>query len=172
MSDDFYVGWSNEAPKSYSSKAKVFFLVAFLAMVTIGVVYVNNQRGYIDSVYEYGTLQEYSGYLVERPVWGLRVEEEGVIKTIPLVGFGKMGPESTLTKMMETHSLMEGTMVTLRGMVFHYKDKYWMELTEMENSLVSAGEDRMLARNIKMGGRKTLEGEIVDPPPGSSGRGG
>ncbi|WP_462249285.1 hypothetical protein [Ekhidna sp.] len=163
MKDDFYVGWSDEVPKSYASSAKVFFTVALLAMIGIGILYVNNQKGYIDSVYEYGSLQEYSGYLVKDPIWGLRVEEKGIIKTIPLVGFGKMGPDWTLSKMMETHDLKEGTMVTLRGMVFHYQGKYWMELTEKENSLVSAGSQTMLVRDIRMTGYKELSGEIVDP---------
>lgn len=163
MKDDFYIGWSDEAPKSYSGKAKKFFFVALLSMVLVGVLFVTNQRGYIDSVYDYGVIQEFSGYLVKDPIWGLRVEEDGKIKTIPLVGFGKMGPESTLMKMMETHELKEGTMVTLRGMIFHYQGKYWMELTEGENSLVSSGTQTMLDREISMAGYMELEGEIVDP---------
>ena len=163
MKDDFYVGWSDEVPKSYAVKARLFFVVALLSVVGAGSLYVTNQRGYIDSVYEYGTIREYSGYLVKDPIWGLRVEEDGMIKTIPLVGFGKMGPKSTLSKMMETHDLKEGTMVTLRGMVFHYQDKYWMELTEKENSLVSTGDQTMLNRQISMAGFMELEGEIVDP---------
>lgn len=163
MKDDFYIGWSDDAPKSYSTKARMFFIMALLWMITAGAVYVTNQKGYIDSVYDYGIIQEYSGYLVKDPIWGLRVEEDGKIKTIPLVGFGKMGPESTLSKMMETHDLKEGTMVTLRGMVFHYQEKYWMELTEKENSLVSSGEQRMLDRDVRMAGFMELEGEIVDP---------
>ncbi|WP_421765595.1 hypothetical protein [Ekhidna sp.] len=163
MKDDFYIGWSNEAPQSHTSKAKLFFVGVLIGMVSIGVIYVKNQHGYIDSIYDYGIIQEFSGYLVKDPIWGLRVEEDGKIKTIPLVGFGKMGPDRTLSKMMETHELKEGTMVTLRGMVFHYQDKYWMELTERENSLVSAGSQTMVDRNIRMIGYKELEGEIVDP---------
>ncbi len=163
MKDDFYIGWSNEVPKSYANKAKLFFVVALVIMLSVGAIYVKNQQGYIDSIYEYGTIQEFSGYLVKDPIWGLRVEENGTIKTIPLVGFGKMGPGWTLSKMMETHDLREGTMVTLRGMVFHYQGKYWMELTEKENSLVSAGNQTMLDRDIQMTGYKELEGEIVDP---------
>ena len=54
-------------------------------------------------------------------------------------------------------------MVTLRGMITHYQGKYLMELTEMENSLVSAGEEVMLDRAVSMKGTQTLEGEIVDP---------
>lgn len=163
MKDEFYVGWSDDTPKSYASKGKIFLSVVLLAMLSIAVVYVKNERGFIDSIYEFGELKELSGYLVEEPVWGLRIEESGTIKTIPLVGFGKMGPKWTLSKMMETHNLQEGTMVTLRGMVFHYQGKYWMELTEKENSLVNSGSDRKLDRNIEMKGVQELEGEIVDP---------
>ena len=54
-------------------------------------------------------------------------------------------------------------MVTLRGMLTHYQGKYLMELTEGENSLVSAGEQVMLDREIEMKGALTLKGEIVDP---------
>jgi len=163
MSEDFYVGWSGEAPDCHKRKGKQFFLGSLFLMLLVGVIYVLNQKPYKSSKYEYGIIQELSGYLVKDPVWGLRVEEDGIIKTIPLVGYGKMGPEGTLSKMMETHQLTEGTMVTLRGMLTHFQGKYLMELTEMENSLVAAGDEIMLEREITMKGRKTLEGEVVDP---------
>lgn len=163
MSDEFFVGWSGKPPKSYASKGKQFFFGCLILCLLIGVLFVTNQEKYIDSEYEYGILQERTGHLVENPVWGLRVEEEGKIVTIPIVGFGKMGPYPTLTKMMETHDLKEGTRVTLRGMLTHYQEKYLMELTEGENSLVAVGELTMLAKKIEMKGQKTLEGEIVDP---------
>jgi len=163
MKDELYVGWSGEAPKGYSNAAKKFLLVGLFLMLLVGVLFVTNQSRYIDSKYEYGVLQEVSGYLVQNPVWGLRVEKDGEINTIPIVGFGKMGPESTLTQMMETHQLSEGTMVTLRGMLTHYQGKSLMELTEGEHSLVNVGEQVMLDRNITREGVKTLEGEIVDP---------
>ena len=163
MNDDFYVGWSGEAPKGYASKGLQFFVGGLLAMLLVAVLFVTNQSKYIDSEYEYGVLQEVSGYLVQNPMWGIRVEEEGMIKTIPIVGFGKMGPGPTLTEMMETHELQEGTMVTLRGMLTHYQGKYLMELTEGANSLVSSGQQVMLERNIEMKGVSTLEGEIMDP---------
>ncbi len=163
MSDDFYVGWSGEAPKGYASKGLQFFIGGLVSLVLVAVLFVTNQAKYIDSTYEYGVLQEVSGYLVKNPVWGIRVEEEGSIKTIPIVGFGKMGPGPTLTEMMTTHNLEEGTMVTLRGMLTHYQGKYLMELTEGANSLVSAGEQVMLEREVVMKGATTLEGEIMDP---------
>ena len=163
MNDDFYVGWSGEAPKKYSLAAKKFFFLALLISTSIAVLFVMNQEKYIESEYEYGVLQERSGYLVQDPVWGLRIAEEGTIKTIPIVGFGKMGPGPTLSKMMEKHQLSEGTMVTLRGMLTHYQGKYLMELTEGENSLVSVGERVMLDREIRNVGNLTLAGEIVDP---------
>lgn len=163
VKEDFYIGWSNEAPRSYASKGKWFFLGSLVTMLLVGVLFVWNQAPYMNSRYEYGIIQELSGYLVQDPVWGLRIEEDGAIKTIPLVGFGKMGPEQTLSKMMEEHHLTEGTMVTLRGMLTHFRGKYLMELTEMENSLVSVGEEVMLERAITMKGNRTIAGEIVDP---------
>lgn len=163
MKDDFYIGWSNETPKKYLRKAKQFFAIAFVSFVLIGVVYVKNQRGYIDSHYNYdGTLNEISGYLVKYPTWGLRTEEKGEIKTIPLIGFGKKGVEQTILKMMETYNIDEGTMITLRGMLIYYQDKYLMELPEKEN-LVSVGNKKMSKRDILIGEITTLEGEIVDP---------
>lgn len=163
MNDDFYIGWSGEAPKGYAAKGRLFFFGGLFAILMVAVLFVTNQEKYIDSVYEYGILQEVSGYLVKNPVWGIRVEENEAINTIPIVGFGKMGPGPTLTKMMETHDLEEGTMVTLRGMLTHYQGKYLMELTEGANSLVSSGKQVMLERKIEMKGSRELEGEIVDP---------
>jgi len=161
--DDFFVGWSGEAPKRYILKGRVFFFGSLGAMLIAGVLFVINQRPYEKSEYEYGVIQELSGYLVQNPVWGIRVKENEMIRTIPLVGYGKMGPEPTLSKIMETHNLREGTKVTLRGRLTHFQGKYLMELTEVENSLVSSGEEMMLDRAIVMQGIKTLEGEIVDP---------
>ncbi len=163
MNKDFFVGWSGEAPKSYVSKGRMFFLGSLIAILLAGVLFVFNQSAYIDSRYEFGTLTEVTGQLVEEPVWGLRIEEEENIKTIPLIGFGKMGPEATLTKIMEKHDLRSGLTVTFRGTLAHYQGKTLMELTEMENSLVSVGEQVMLNRNIKEKGFQKLEGEIVDP---------
>lgn len=161
--DDFFVGWSGEAPKRYQSAGRKFFFGTLIVMLVAGILYVTNQEPYVDSEYEYGVIQELTGYLVKNPVWGLRVQDEETIKTIPLVGYGKMGPELTLSKMMESHELTEGTMVTLRGMLTHFQGKYLMELTEMESSLVSVGDEKMLDRAISMKGSTTLEGEIVDP---------
>ncbi len=161
--DDFYVGWSGETPKTYAAKGKLFTFSGILSLIIIALLYVTNQQDYIDSEYEYGLIQELSGYLVQDPVWGLRVEEEGIIKTIPLVGYGKMGPGPTLSKMMKTNDIDEGTMVTLRGMLTNYQGKYLMELTEGANSLVSSGDRQMLERAIEMKGFESLVGEIVDP---------
>jgi hypothetical protein len=163
MKEDYFIGWSDETPKSYRKHALVFLSVSLLVLLSVGVLYVSNQRGFIDSYYDYGNIQEMSGYLVSEPVWGLRQESNGKTTTIPLVGYGKHGPHATITKMMEDHSLSEGTMVTLRGMIFQYQGRKWMELTEMENSLVSAGNTINLDRSIRTIGTKTYNGEIVDP---------
>ncbi|MDE0472468.1 MAG: hypothetical protein OXH57_11055 [Ekhidna sp.] len=164
VDNDFFVGWTGEAPKNYTSKGKSFFFGSLILILLAGVLFVTNQKPYEKSEYEYQVIQELSGYLVQDPVWGIRIKEDGMIKTIPLVGYGKKGPGFTLSKMMENHSLGEGTKVTLRGRLTHFQGKYLMELTELKNSLVSSGDVVMLLdREISMKGIKDLEGEIVDP---------
>lgn len=163
MNDDFYVGWSSEAPKGYNRKAMLFFAVALLSLVVIAIVYVRSEKGFVDSLYEFGTLQEVSGELVEHPAWGIKTSQFGEEKTVLLVGFGKAGAGETLKSIVNKNNLMFGQQVTLRGQVFHFQDKYGMELTAMEESFVSAENRDVTARNIKDLGRLTLEGEIVDP---------
>ena len=163
MKDDFYIGWSGKTPESYFKKARLFFVASLTGILLVGVIYVTNQKGFIKSIFDYGESRKMSGYLVRYPMWGIRIKEDGEIKTIPLVGFGKKGSMETLSKIIADHSLQDGMKVTLRGTVFHYQGKYWMELTEQENSFVSSGDQMMLNRNIEMGSYMELEGEIVDP---------
>lgn len=163
MNDDFYIGWSDQAPAGYLKARRIFYAMATIVFLLIAIIYTRSEVGFIDSYYEYGTLQEISGHLVSRPVWGLRTEEDGRVKTIPLVGFGKFGSEATIAGMMGKTGVKAGDMVTLRGMIFHYQGKKWMELTEMEESLVRVGAGSMPPVKVSGSGTKTYSGEIVDP---------
>ena len=99
MKDDFYIGWSNENPPTYSKVARRFFALSLLFLLGVSVLFSFSERGYIDSYFEYGTLTELSGQIVTEPIVGLRVVEDGEIKTIPLVGFGKFGAEESIQQM-------------------------------------------------------------------------
>jgi hypothetical protein len=163
MNDDFFIGWSENPPKRYVSAAKLFFGVALLSVLVVAYLFVKNQKGFIHSVYDFSGQKEYSGYLVDEPVWGLSVFMEGERKTIPLVGFGKNGADQAIDLFMSSVDIKAGSKVTLRGTVFHYQDKYWMELTDGPQSLVSYDGEGALERSIKAIGHRKLTGEIVDP---------
>lgn len=162
--DEFYIGWQDTPPKGIKKTGRVFFALALIAALIFAVVFTRFERGFIPSYFEYGTLTEVTGQLVSKPVWGLRTMENGKVKTIPLVGFGKFGAEPSLRKILEANpEVGEGSTLTLRGTLFHYRDRTWMELTESENSLVRLGEIEDFQVNISYEGEVMLEGEIVDP---------
>ncbi len=163
MKEDFYIGWSDENPRSLKKLGNWFFASVLVVALLVAAVFSLNEKGFIDSYYEFGVFQEVTGYLVDKPVWALRTVEEGVVKTIPLVGFGKMGAEWTLSEMMKTSEVDAGTIVTMRGMIFYYQGRRWMELTEMQNSLVKVETSELMKQEVKILGQKTLRGEIVDP---------
>lgn len=163
MKKEFFVGWNDETPKSYSRTGKRFFFVVLLAMLAIGAIYSISERGFIDSYFEYGTLTEKTGFIVKEPVWGLRTLENGQVKTIPLVGFGKFGPDQALEGIINKISEFEGKEVTIRGTLFYYKERIWMELTEGAQSLINYQEMEDPVRKVSILGDKTLSGEIVDP---------
>ena len=162
MNDDFYIGWSDETPKDYKGKAKWFFAIALVVLVASAVLYVRYERGFIDSLYEFGTFREVSGVLVDQPAWGIKTVVDGAEKTILLVGFGKAGPDETLQGFIREGKLKVGQYVTLRGQVFHYQGRYGMELTEMEGSFVGAEPTDIVLPSGKSIGMRQLEGEIVD----------
>ncbi|MEO1054464.1 MAG: hypothetical protein AAFX87_27775 [Bacteroidota bacterium] len=163
MKDEFYIGWSEETPRSYSIKGRAFFLTSFIAMLLVGVIYVINQKPYANSEFQYGNIQEITGILVKKPAWGIKTKIGGKHKTVLLVGLGKFGPEMVLSSLIQKGKLKAGQEVTFRGQLFHYQGKYGMELTEMEDSFVSATDQlNSSERNINKLGTTVLEGEIVD----------
>lgn len=163
MKDDFYIGWSNEAPKSYAKKARYFFITAVLGLLAVAILFVTNQQTYNSSLFEFGTLSEVEGVLVDKPAWGIRAEIEGETKTIFFVGFGKSGPDQSLIKMRKNHGLEVGDEVIMRGTLFHFQGKYGMELTELEKSFVSSTKRAIMTAPPEELGQMTLQGEIVDP---------
>lgn len=163
MKDDFFVGWSDKTPIRSKKLGFRFFMTVLVLVLLIAAIFVFSQRGFIDSYFEYGTLTEKKGFLVKDPVWGLQTIENGQLKTIPLVGFGKFGPDETLKSIADDIGGFDGKEITIRGTLFYYQDKEWMELTEGFGSLVGYTEKASPVRSIIDKGLQTVEGEIVDP---------
>lgn len=141
----------------------MFALVVILVMLGVGAVFVLTQRGYINSYFEFGQQSEITGYLVSEPVWALRTSKGDDVKTIPLVGFGKFGADKTIDRIIDENGLEPGDEITIRGTRFYYRDKYWMELTDGEESFVGSGEGKFINGKPESIGMRKLEGEVVDP---------
>lgn len=162
--DDFYIGWQDEAPKSSTKYFKSFFIGFILLTLSFAFIFTKSERTFIDSYFDYGNFTEVTGYIVSEPVWGLLVEEKGVKKTIPLVGFGKFSAAPVIEQMKsQVNGDFFSQQLTIRGTVFQYNDRTWMELTEGVNSLVAQRTGKQPRRKVKVSGVMELSGEIVDP---------
>lgn len=162
--DEFYIGWQEQAPRAFSKAGWIFSLAAILIVAGFAVFFTRAEKGFVANYFDYGNLTEVKGQLVMEPVPALLTKEEGIIKTIPLVGFGKFGAGPVLegfkTRLGENLSAWE---VVVRGTYFEFQDKRWMELTEGDQSLVSHVPAPSPERAIDQRGNVTLSGEIVDP---------
>ncbi len=162
--DEFYIGWQENAPSSFGKTGLIFFITVLVIGITFTFFFARAEIGFVDSYFDYGHLKEVNGHLVMEPVPALLTIENGVEKTIPLVGFGKFGASPVInsfsTKLSGDISNYE---VTIRGTFFSYQDKRWMELTEGAESLVSFKPAPSPKRIVNYRGRTTLTGEIIDP---------
>lgn len=162
--EEFYIGWQEEAPEGFRKTGRYFFLTVVLLLLGFILFFSKAEIGFIDSYFQYGDLTELKGQLVTEPIPAILIEESGERKTIPLVGFGKFGAgpvlEGLKAQLGEDISQHE---VVIRGTIFSYQDKKWMELTEGLESLVSHQVKGAVAREITQSGPISISGEIVDP---------
>lgn len=163
--DEFYIGWQDDAPAGFAKSALTFFIIVLVVSIGFVVFFTRTEVDFVDNYFDYGNLTEVKGRLVMEPVPAVLAEENGTIKTIPLVGFGKFGAGPVLEEInIQLKGDLSSYEVTIRGTYFEYQDKRWMELTEGEKSLVSfKSASRRLNRQITNQGNVTLSGEIVDP---------
>lgn len=165
MKDDFYIGWQDKAPKDFGKKGIWFFIAAIATLILFTVIYVPSQQNFADSAFEYGTLTELEGQLVNYPVIGLKTVVDGEDVTVSLVGFGKRGADAVIEYLKDK---LEGPVdeyeVRIRGTLIKYNGKAWMELTEGNESIISYDRNPTLKGNeiVAMGDQK-VTGEIVDP---------
>lgn len=164
--EEFYIGWQEEAPKSFGNARKKYFLISIMLMVLFSVVYLFLEKPFVQSYFDYGNLTDVSGQIVEYPVFGIKTEKDGKLITIPLVGFGKFDALPVLEALKERtdgKSFAE-LEVTLRGTAIYNNDKIWMELTQGDESIVSIiDKANYTQRKVINLGEETISGEIVDP---------
>jgi hypothetical protein len=168
---NFYIGWHEKAPKPYARTVGRFVGATLILVVLTAALLVLTQRGFVNSVFELGTLSTHEGLLVKKPVPMLKVQTGINANGTPeynsmlLIGFGKFGAEATLAEIEEEQEQdLEGKTIQLEGTLIHYQGKRALELTKGAAAFAGFGENtsRYQLKKTEIGD-VSLRGEILDP---------
>ena len=157
MTDDFYVGYSDRAPRSVGLFVKRVVIGVFLGVAVVAALLVAWQQPFGPGKFEYGQYRQFSGQIREHPYPELLLEREARGSDRATVGlllgeFGKSRPTAVAGK--------DGMRVGLRGALSYRGDVVTLELEAGSIEALAAGERRApLDQDL---GRQTLVGEIVD----------
>jgi hypothetical protein len=170
MKDEFYIGWQNKAPKSFSKRTKLFVIVVLVVLPLIALGIVFSQNKFNNHVFEYGNLRTIEGTLYTNPVPYLLVDEgyfpDSITdsRAILLIGFGKFGAEQTIAKIEKEHGSIAGKRVQLSGTLIYGDRRALFELTEGKKSLVKIkGEGEDIQGLASAESELKLRGQILDP---------
>ncbi len=170
MKDEFYIGWQDKAPKSFSKHTKLFVIVVLVLLPLIALGIVFSQNKFTNYVFEYGNLRTIEGDLYTNPVPYLLVDEgyfpDSITNSrgILLIGFGKHGAEQTIEQIEKEHGSVEGKKVQLSGTLIYGDGRALFELTEGKKSLVKIkGEGVDIQGFASAESTLKLKGQILDP---------
>lgn len=160
--DDFYIGWQNEAPKAIGSLARKTAVFLLLLAPVLGIALVLAQRTIGKAGFEWGTIKTFSGILRTEPYPHLLVARPGQPSSTSsyyLVAPFKFGLTS------KALAALDGKPVSLNGTLIYRGNQTMIEVRP--ESLQAARTSAQL-QNFITGkpaeklGRVTLVGEIVD----------
>jgi hypothetical protein len=161
--DDFYIGWQNQAPKAVGSHVRKTVLFLLLLAPVLSITFVLAQKTVGRAVFEWGTIKTFSGILRTQPYPHLLVERpgraSGALSAYYLVAPFKFGLKP------EAIAAFDGKPVSLKGTLI-YRGNQTMIETRPEtiqpaqpSSQLKTFTTTKQAENL---GRQTLVGEIVD----------
>ncbi len=157
MSDDFYVGYLDRAPRPIGLFVRRVVVGVFLAGVVVAALLVAWQQPFGSGEFEFGRYRPFSGEIRERPYPELVLHRETrgtapAVANLLLGEFGKSRPAEAVGK--------DGLRVRLRGALSYRGDAVTLELEA--GSIETVGEGSHRAPVEEDLGRQTLVGEIVD----------
>ena len=160
----FYIGWEDKPAGGYKKyRLHGFALFALFTQLFLFLL-IRTEPPFLASWNRIGKTSTLEGYLVDYPVPAIRIDTNGRERTVPLVGFGKMGA-SAVTEMFRSLDKTGpgGYRVVLEGTLFGLQDHLWMELTGGQKSLLSV--EPAFGKPLKSTdfGEAQVLGEIVDP---------
>lgn len=170
--DEFYIGWMQRAPKSFSVWIKKSLLLLLALIIVLGVLLALAQKQFGTGNFEFGTLTEVKGIYFNEPVPSIKVVNgkdiwgnENYI-TVPLIGFGKHGADGVIADLEKEKNIsVEGKAITLKGTLLYNDGKLLMQIDANDKPLLEVNNDKS---NVQFDAPKEIgmldvKGEIVDP---------
>ena len=173
MKDDphhqsFYIGWQPKMPDLYKKKVRHFLYAVLSLILLVSVLLVLFQKPFAKGVFELGTLTTLEGTLSMTPVPMLKIQDDASdqLKSILLIGFGKMGAENAFKKYISSDlqlADLNGSKARLEGTLIYDEEKTLLELTNGEDAILDLGGRTNYKIKEEPLGFQTLRGEIYDP---------
>jgi len=161
MNDEFYIGWESRAAPGIGKTVRKAVMVLLLLAVFAPVVFALAQRMIGTSVFEWGTLKNFSGVFRSTPYPHLLVPRPGVaggeaqFSTYYLVAPWKFGLDA------KAIADFDGKPVTLKGTLIYRGDQTMVETRPDWIRVQTNAPAAALQVSVPLG-KQTLVGEIVD----------
>jgi len=164
--DEFYIGWNDERPTWFKRFSLILLSTLSGLAILLVVLWISVSSDFVDSNFNYGNQTIHKGIIQEYPAPMLVVKKDSIMKTYPLVNFGKFGagnPIDFFNSQMRNNLL--NYEVELRGTVIEFDGKTWLELTDENYSLLSFNKLDTPSAPLEVArmGWQEITGEIVDP---------
>jgi hypothetical protein len=165
----FYIGYLPKMPASIRKFLLPLLILLGIAAGVLAFVLVSNQKGYSNSVFEFGQYTTVEGILIKEPAPMLLLDhgpdsynkQRGIL----LVGFGKFGANGAIYQMEnDLGQPLDNAKVQLRGTLIYDDGLSLLELTEGKRSLLTEKPTflKMPHSMATQHGTATLKGEIID----------
>ena len=142
---DFYIGWMAKAPKSFVKHVKRVLLILFPVALIVAYLLSTSQKKFSTANFEFGKLTEIKGIYYNNPVPMLKVFDKNNLSiTIPLVGYGKHGAETTIVELEKEKGVsLNGKEVTLKGTLIYGDGKTLLQVDKNDDPIVNIGAESM-----------------------------
>lgn len=170
--NEFYIGWMDRAPASFSKYVKTLLLVLLPAVLIIGYLLAVSQQKFSTANFEFGTLTEVKGIYFSKPVPCIKITSgkdmfgNCAYVTAPLVGFGKAGADGIMQELQKEKGIdLDNKEITIKGTLLYNDGKLLVQVDGNDKPLVAVVEPAMssLTPVIKELGNIKVKGEVVDP---------
>lgn len=172
----FYIGYLPKAPAEYRNFVRLVVFAILVVMYFTIIIVVTNQQKFSTGIFERNKLTELEGVLMLQPfpaiktLYGKDLYGNPVVKTIPLVNYGKFGAEPVINSVVANNtSDLNKLWIKVRGKLIYNKGITILELSEKEKSVLEVKTasknqlDGIATSKIKDHGGSTFYGQIIDP---------